>query len=81
MPGLLLAELIAAAIPDSVSLLLSIVRLKLAETMKCFSYDPTRSFRGWLRTLAHHAWSDFMASRSRHGQGTGDQASRSNTRN
>jgi len=50
-----------------------IVMLKLAEKMKSFSYDPTRSFRGWLRTLAHHAWSDFMASRNRHGQGSGDE--------
>src|SRR5260370_10339680 len=50
-----------------------IVMLKLAEKMKTFSYDPTRSFRGWLRTLAHHAWSDFMASRNRPGQGSGDE--------
>jgi RNA polymerase sigma-70 factor (ECF subfamily) len=48
------------------------VLLKLAATMKTFTYDPGRSFRGWLRTLAHHAWSDFLQDRARPGQGSGD---------
>lgn len=32
--------------------------LRLARTMRDFAYDPNLSFRGWLRTLAHHAWQD-----------------------
>lgn len=32
--------------------------LRLAKTMRDFAYDPSLSFRGWLRTLAHHAWQD-----------------------
>jgi RNA polymerase sigma factor (sigma-70 family) len=31
--------------------------------MKTFSYDPSLSFRGWLRTLTHHTWSDLVARR------------------
>src|SRR5262245_46695705 len=50
------------------------VMLKLAEKIQSFAYDPARSFRGWLRTLAHHAWADFVASRQRPGRGTGDSA-------
>jgi RNA polymerase sigma-70 factor (ECF subfamily) len=48
------------------------VLLRLAEKMRDFSYDPSKSFRGWLRTLAHHAWSDFVAGRQRPGLGSGD---------
>ena len=32
-----------------------IVLLKLADKMQAFRYDPALSFRGWLRTVAHHA--------------------------
>src|SRR4051794_3197062 len=31
--------------------------------MKTFIYDPSLSFRGWLRTLTHHTWSDLVAVR------------------
>jgi RNA polymerase sigma-70 factor (ECF subfamily) len=48
------------------------VLLKLADKLKTFAYDPARSFRGWLKTLAHHAWSDFLKGRDRPGQGSGD---------
>ena len=48
------------------------VLLKLADKMRTFTYDETRSFRGWLRTLTHHAWSDYLESRARPGQGSGD---------
>jgi RNA polymerase sigma-70 factor (ECF subfamily) len=50
------------------------VLLKLADKMRSFAYDPSRSFRGWLRTLTRHACSDFLDSRRRPGQGTGDSA-------
>lgn len=48
------------------------VLLKLAEKMRTFVYDPSRSFRAWLKTLTHHAWSDFQESRRRAGLGSGD---------
>jgi RNA polymerase sigma-70 factor (ECF subfamily) len=48
------------------------VLLKLARTMREFAYDPSRSFRAWLKTLTHHAWSDFVESRQRAGLGSGD---------
>src|SRR4051812_26981460 len=35
------------------------VLLRLATRMREFRYDPSRSFRGWLKTLTRHAWSDF----------------------
>jgi DNA-directed RNA polymerase specialized sigma24 family protein len=38
------------------------VLLKLAERMKAFAYDPTRSFRAWLKTITRHAWQDFVNS-------------------
>jgi len=48
------------------------VLARLADKMQAFAYDPARSFRGWLRTLAHHAWSDFITDRRRAGLGSGD---------
>jgi RNA polymerase sigma-70 factor (ECF subfamily) len=46
--------------------------LKLAQKMRTFSYDPARSFRAWLKTVAHHAWRDFVEGRNRPGAGSGD---------
>ncbi len=48
------------------------VLLKLAEKMRTFSYDPSRSFRAWLKTLTHHAWQDYLESLQRPGLGSGD---------
>src|SRR5215831_764465 len=48
------------------------VLLRLARKMRGFAYDPSRSFRGWLRTLTHHAWSDFLEDRKRPGAGGGE---------
>jgi RNA polymerase sigma factor (sigma-70 family) len=48
------------------------VLLKLARKMSEFVYDPSRSFRAWLKTLTYHAWSDFLDSRRRPGLGSGD---------
>jgi RNA polymerase sigma-70 factor (ECF subfamily) len=51
------------------------VLTKLAAKMPTFQYDPSRSFRGFLKTLAHGAWSDYLASRARPGaSGSGDSA-------
>jgi RNA polymerase sigma-70 factor (ECF subfamily) len=43
------------------------ILLKLTRKLRDFAYDPSRSFRGWLKTVAHHAWRDFDESR-RHGR-------------
>jgi RNA polymerase sigma factor (sigma-70 family) len=49
------------------------VLLKLAEKLREFQYDPSLgSFRAWIKTLTHHAWSDFLKSRQRPGLGSGD---------
>jgi RNA polymerase sigma-70 factor (ECF subfamily) len=50
------------------------VLLKLAQKLREFTYDPSRSFRAWLKTLTHHAWSDFLESRHRAGLGSGDSS-------
>jgi RNA polymerase sigma-70 factor (ECF subfamily) len=38
------------------------ILVKLTRNLRDFAYDPSRSFRGWLKTLAHHAWRDFVDS-------------------
>ena len=50
------------------------VLVRLAEKLRCFTYDPSRSFRAWLKTLAHHAWSDFLEGRKRCGAGDGGRS-------
>jgi RNA polymerase sigma-70 factor (ECF subfamily) len=40
-----------------------IILMKLSQKLRAFAYDPSRSFRGWLRTVAHHAWRDFEDAR------------------
>jgi RNA polymerase sigma-70 factor (ECF subfamily) len=48
------------------------ILLKLARKLRVFAYDPESSFRGWLKTVAHHAWRDFVDGRERAGR-TGDE--------
>jgi RNA polymerase sigma factor (sigma-70 family) len=50
------------------------VLLCLARKLRTFAYDPSRSFRGWLRTLTEHACSDFFAARGRLDRASGDTA-------
>jgi RNA polymerase sigma factor (sigma-70 family) len=50
------------------------VLLKLAVKLRDFAFDPGRSFRAWLKTVAQHSWLDFLEARKRAGQGTGDTA-------
>ena len=50
------------------------VLLEISKKMRTFVYDPSRSFRAWLKTLAHAAWCDFVAARRSHHQGSGDEA-------
>jgi RNA polymerase sigma factor (sigma-70 family) len=48
------------------------VLVKLAEKLRDFTYDPSKSFRAWLKTVAQHACSDFLQSKHRPGVGSGD---------
>src|SRR5262245_35257655 len=48
------------------------ILVKLTQKLGAFAYDPTRSFRGWLKTVAHHAWRDFEDSRRRGHPAAGD---------
>ncbi len=50
------------------------VLLKLARRIQEFHYDPAKSFRAYLKTLAHYAWCDLLAERRTPGAGGGDSA-------
>ena len=50
--------------------------LKLNGLMGTFDYDPSQRFRGWLKTLAHHAWRDLVDHRRRSGLISGDSSMR-----
>jgi RNA polymerase sigma-70 factor (ECF subfamily) len=39
------------------------VLVQLLAKMKAFVYDPSRSFRAWLKTVTHHAWQNLVVSR------------------
>src|SRR5262249_9013632 len=47
---------------------------RLVVRLRDFRYDPARSFRAYLRTVAGYAWRDLMDERRRAGAGTGDTA-------
>ncbi len=48
------------------------VLLRLTAKLPQFKYDPNRSFRGWLKTLTHHAWHDFVTEAGYRNRGSGD---------
>ncbi len=49
--------------------------VRLARKMREFRYDRSKSFRAYLKTLAHYAWCDFLEQRKRQpGKGAGDSA-------
>jgi RNA polymerase sigma-70 factor (ECF subfamily) len=48
------------------------VLLKLAVRLRDFPYDPGRSFRAWLKTVARHAWLALRERQKRPGAGSGD---------
>jgi RNA polymerase sigma-70 factor (ECF subfamily) len=50
------------------------VLLRLADKLRVFEYDPTRSFRAWLKTVARHAWSDYLSGRKAAVAAGGSQA-------
>jgi RNA polymerase sigma factor (sigma-70 family) len=44
------------------------VLTQLVRKLRTFAYDPQKgSFRGWLKTLTHHAWCDYLDKRRRAG--------------
>ncbi len=47
------------------------VLVRLSARMRTFVYDPARSFRAYLRTLARYAWCDFLEARKQPGAGAG----------
>jgi RNA polymerase sigma-70 factor (ECF subfamily) len=49
------------------------ILVKLVQKLRAFTYDPSRSFRGWLKTVAHHAWRDFADSRRHAQRASGDR--------
>jgi RNA polymerase sigma-70 factor (ECF subfamily) len=49
------------------------ILVKLARKLRDFAYDPSRRFRGWLKTVAHHAWRDFVDDRRRAQAVAGDR--------
>ena len=48
------------------------VLLRLTAKLPQFKYDPSKSFRGWLKTLTHHAWHDFVTEAGYRTRGSGD---------
>jgi RNA polymerase sigma-70 factor (ECF subfamily) len=48
------------------------ILVKLTQKFGAFAYDPSRSFRGWLKTVAHHACRDFCDSRRHSQRAAGD---------
>jgi RNA polymerase sigma-70 factor (ECF subfamily) len=48
------------------------VLVKLVRHLPDFAYDPSRSFRGWLRTLTMHSWSDLIGEQTRGVRGSAD---------
>ncbi len=48
------------------------VLLRLTAKLPQFKYDPAKSFRGWLKTLTHHAWHDFVTEAGYRTRGSGD---------
>jgi RNA polymerase sigma-70 factor (ECF subfamily) len=39
------------------------ILVKLIRKIGAFAYDPSGSFRSWLKTVAYHAWRDFEVGR------------------
>jgi RNA polymerase sigma-70 factor (ECF subfamily) len=48
------------------------ILMEVARKMRTFVYDPARSFRAWLKTLAHGAWCDWLERQRRQVRGSGD---------
>jgi RNA polymerase sigma-70 factor (ECF subfamily) len=47
------------------------VLLRLSKQLSRFQYDPSKSFRGWLRTVVHSAWISWVKRQRPWEQGSG----------
>src|SRR5262245_44424555 len=47
------------------------VLMRLAERLRTFEYDATKSFRAYVRTVTHYVWCDFLETRKRPDAGAG----------
>jgi RNA polymerase sigma-70 factor (ECF subfamily) len=46
------------------------VLTQMVQKLRSFCYDPSKgTFRGWLKTVTHHAWRDYLESQSKAGLG------------
>jgi RNA polymerase sigma-70 factor (ECF subfamily) len=45
--------------------------LRLVNALQSFEYDASKTFRGWLKTVAHHVWQDLMRKYRRSSAGVG----------
>jgi len=59
--------------PDDAEDVTQTVLLKLVAKLREFHYDPSRSFRGWLKTVTRRILCDFLTDQPRD-QGSGDSA-------
>jgi RNA polymerase sigma factor (sigma-70 family) len=59
--------------PDDAAEVTQQVLTHLVTRLRTFDYDPTKSFRRWLWTVARHAWADFVTIRERAGRGSGSE--------
>jgi RNA polymerase sigma factor (sigma-70 family) len=48
------------------------VLLRLARALRKFTYDPSRTFRGWLRVVTEHAIADFFVDQKRRPRASGE---------
>jgi RNA polymerase sigma factor (sigma-70 family) len=48
------------------------VLVRLAQKLRTFTYDPAKSFRAYVRTVAHYVWVEYLEGRRRPDQGAGD---------
>jgi DNA-directed RNA polymerase specialized sigma24 family protein len=62
------------SLPSAAGSLADASQLKQDVRLRDFAYDSSRSFRAWLKTVAHHALIDFVEARQRPGHGSGDSA-------
>lgn len=50
------------------------VLVMLSKQMRHFEYDASRRFRGWLKTIAHRTWCDFLEAQRRRALVSGETA-------
>jgi RNA polymerase sigma factor (sigma-70 family) len=48
------------------------ILVRLARSLRSFSYDPSRSFRGWLRRVSQRALSEYFGALASEQRGSGD---------